>query len=80
VSSRQDNRSLIKLKQDFRRNLFDHRNFNHFLGSKEGVKYFMGVSKSNENIAEQIEEAVEQHESAEGREDSSPIKEDPEKY
>ena len=40
----------------------------------------MGVTKSNENIAEQIEEAVEQHESAERLEGSPRIKEDPEKF
>ena len=40
----------------------------------------MGVCKSNENIAEQIEEAVEQHESAERLPGSPPIKADPEAF
>ena len=55
ISSRKDERSLVKLKNDFRRNVFEHKNFDQFLTSNEGKKYFMGVSKSNENI-DMIEE------------------------
>jgi len=79
VSSRQDNRSLRKLKDDFRRNLFDHKKFNKFYQSKEGAKYFMGVTKSNEDITEQIKEAIETEEAAEAPDTSSPVREDPEK-
>lgn len=40
----------MKLKNDFRKNVFDHQNFDQFLNSSQGKKYFLGVSKSKENI------------------------------
>ena len=55
ISSRKDERSLVKLKNDFRKNIFDHKNFDQFLNSSFGKQYFLGVSRSKENI-EQFEE------------------------
>ena len=43
VSSKKDNRSLRKLKNDFKRNIFDHKSFNKFLQAKDGIAYFQGV-------------------------------------
>jgi len=46
--------------------LFDHKKFNKFYQSREGQKYFMGVCKSNEDMTEQIKEAIEDEEAGEG--------------
>ena len=50
ISSRKDDRSLVKLKNDFRKNVFDHKNFDQFLNSKIGKDYFLGVTKCKENV------------------------------
>ena len=39
----------------------------------------MGVCKSNEDMTEQIKEAIEDEEAGEGSQTSSPVREDPEK-
>jgi hypothetical protein len=49
ISSRKEDRSLAKLKNDFRKNIFDHKNFDQFLSSKFGKDYFLGVTKCQEN-------------------------------
>jgi hypothetical protein len=49
-SSRKNDRKLSKLKNDFRQNVFDHKNFDQFLNSKSGKEYFMGVTKCKENV------------------------------
>ena len=58
VSSKNDNRSLKKLQNDFKRNIFDHKSFNKFIQSKDGLAYFSGVQNNDEKLAQQIEKAI----------------------
>jgi len=48
VNSNKDERSFIRLKNHFRKNIFEHKEFDKFLNSQFGRKYYMNVNKMME--------------------------------
>lgn len=45
MSSNREERTLTKLKRAFRKNAFDHKHFDTFLGGPGGREYYLGVEK-----------------------------------
>lgn len=43
-NSKRGERDIKKIKDDFMRNQIDHMNYNHFLSSKLGSNYYMGLN------------------------------------
>lgn len=71
-NSKRGERDIKKIKDDFMRNQIDHMNYNHFLSSKLGSNYYMGLNIKS--LEKEIDELTSRSK------DKEPTKKDIEKY